>query len=125
MEMGGQARPFGWVESLELTEAPALLAGREFYFSSRNLIVGQNATGKTILTNIIAGIGKPSLLAKYARDRGLTGRIRWYDPNPHDLAFAAIDGRVSHELDGRRVPYVAKPYRTVLLSGDGSYGFKH
>ena len=26
---------------------------------------------------------------------------------------------MSHELDGRRVPYVAKPYRTVLLNGDG------
>jgi hypothetical protein len=25
---------------------------------------------------------------------------------------------VSHELDGRRVPYVAKPYRTVLLNTD-------
>ena len=95
-----------------------MLTGREFYFRSRNLIVGQNATGKTILTNIIAGIGKPGLLARYARDRGLSGRIRWYDPQPHDLAFAAIDGRVTQELDGRRVPYVARPYRTVLLPGD-------
>jgi hypothetical protein len=46
LEMGGHARPFGWVESLKITEAPALLADREFYFSPRNLIVGENATGK-------------------------------------------------------------------------------
>jgi hypothetical protein len=43
--------------------------------------------------------------------------VRWYDPQPHELNFHARDGIVAHELDGRRVPYVAKPYRTVLLGG--------
>jgi hypothetical protein len=49
----------------------------------------------------------------------LAGSVRWYDPRPHQLSFRAADGHVAHDLDGHSVPYVAKPYRTVLL--DGSY----
>jgi hypothetical protein len=32
MELGGHPRPFGWIESLTFTEAPAKLAGRQFVF---------------------------------------------------------------------------------------------
>lgn len=120
MELGGHPRPFGWIESLTFTDASAKLAGRQFFFGPRNIIVGHNGSGKTILTKTIAGIGKPHYLAHHSRDRLLTGSVRWHDPLPHELSFRARDGRVQHELDGRSVPYVAKPYRTVLLNDPGS-----
>ncbi len=44
--------------------------------------------------------------------------VKWFDPNNHDVATSGRAGEVSHILDGRAVPYVARPYKTILLSLD-------
>ncbi|MGI5243122.1 hypothetical protein [Dactylosporangium sp. CA-139066] len=43
--------------------------------------------------------------------------VRWFDPLIHDVATKGRAGVVTHVLDGRPVPYVARPYKTILLTG--------
>jgi hypothetical protein len=41
----------------------------------------------------------------------------------HDVATSGRSGKVTHVLDGQPVPYVARPYKTILL--DGGTGRDH
>lgn len=115
LELGGQRQPFGWLESLKFSNGLGALSGQRVHLGARNLIIGPNSTGKTALLRIIAGIGKPDFLAQYALGGGFTVTVRWYDPQPHELTIEAKDGRILQLLDGRKVPYVARPYRTILV----------
>lgn len=49
--------------------------------------------------------------------------VRWFDPYTHNVATSGRSGSVTHVLDGRAVPYVARPYKTILLTGDWWYGY--
>ncbi|MBB4750056.1 hypothetical protein [Actinoplanes lobatus] len=44
--------------------------------------------------------------------------VKWFDPRTHDVSTRGRSGEVRHVLDGREVPYVARPYKTILLSLD-------
>jgi hypothetical protein len=41
--------------------------------------------------------------------------VRWFDPHTHDVVTSGRAGEVTHILDGTHVPYVARPYKTILL----------
>jgi len=41
--------------------------------------------------------------------------VRWFDPMTHDVVTKGRSGTVTHVLDGHFVPYVARPYKTILL----------
>src|SRR6266699_5209614 len=50
--------------------------------------------------------------------RNVDLEVRWFDPYTHDVATTGRSGNVTHILDGRPVPYVARPYKTILLNDD-------
>lgn len=108
---------FGLVESISVNSAAASLAGRKFELGMRNFITGPNASGKTILTKLIASVAYPDHVAKLSRTRDVDIEVRWFDPHTHDVATTGRSGNVTHVLDGRAVPYVARPYKTILLDG--------
>lgn len=108
----------GLVESISINSAPAAsLEGRTFDLGMRNIVIGPNASGKTILTRLIASVAYPDHVAEMSRRRDVDLAVRWFDPHIHNVATKGRAGDVTHILDGISVPYVARPYKTVLLEG--------
>lgn len=108
---------FGLVESISINSAPAAsLTGKKFELGMRNIIAGDNATGKTVLARLIASVAYPNYVAEMSRHRNVDIDVHWFDPLTHDVATIGRSGQVNHILDGRRVPYVARPYKTILLN---------
>ena len=109
---------FGLVESISVNSAPvSSLAGRKFELGMRNIITGPNASGKTVLARLIASVAYPDHVAEMSRNRNVDIEVRWFDPDTHDVATTGRSGNVTHVLDGLPVPYVARPYKTILLDG--------
>jgi ABC-type cobalamin/Fe3+-siderophores transport system ATPase subunit len=106
---------FGLVESISVNSAP-VLAGRKFELGMRNIITGPNESGKSTLTRLLASPAYPDHVAEMSRDRNVDIEVRWFDPYIHDLATAGRSGHVSHILDSLPVPYVARPYKTILIN---------
>ncbi|GAA0967933.1 hypothetical protein GCM10009555_012470 [Acrocarpospora macrocephala] len=88
-----------------------------FALGMRNVITGPNASGKSILTRLIASVAYPDHVAELSRYRDVDIEVRWFDPHTHDVATRGRLGDVTHILDRRAVPYVPRPYKTILLSG--------
>ncbi|MBQ0990699.1 hypothetical protein KBX08_11420 [Micromonospora sp. H61] len=116
---------YGLVELIRIDSAPASLAGRTFNLGMRNIITGPNASGKSVLTRLIASVSHPDHVAKMSRRQDVDIAVKWFDPNNHDVATSGRAGEVSHVLDGRSVPYVARPYKTILLSLDTGDSLEH
>lgn len=113
---GGALHHIGLVESISVNSAPApALEGRKFDLGMRNIIAGPNGSGKSILTRLIASVAYPDHVANMSQQRNVDMAVRWFDPNTHDVATRGRAGAVSHVLDGIAVPYVARPYKTILL----------
>jgi hypothetical protein len=108
---------FGLVESILVNSAPASLAGRKFELGMRNIITGPNGSGKTILTRLIASVADSDHVAELSQRQNVDIEVRWFDPLTRNVATSGRSGDVTHVLDGRRVPYVARPYKTILLDG--------
>ncbi len=109
---------FGLVESISVNSGPASLTGRKFELGMRNVITGPNASGKTVLARLIASVAYPDHVAEMSQRRNVDMEVRWFDPYTHDLATVGRSGNVTHVLDGQPVPYVARPYKTILLNGE-------
>ncbi|WP_406071935.1 hypothetical protein [Micromonospora sp. NBC_01638] len=107
---------YGLVESISINSAPAALSGRNFKLGMRNIIAGPNNSGKTMLARLIGSVANPHYVADISRRRDVDIAVRWFDPQTHKVATKGRGGEVSHILDGRPVPYVARPYKTVMLS---------
>ncbi|MEV4199433.1 hypothetical protein [Micromonospora globbae] len=107
---------YGLVESISVNSAPAALSGRKFQLGMRNIITGPNASGKTLLARLIGSVANPHHVAEISRDRDVDIAVRWFDPQTHHVATKGRHGEVSHILDGNPVPYVARPYKTIILS---------
>lgn len=108
---------FGLVESILVNSAPVLsLSGRKFELGMRNIITGPNASGKTVLARFIASVAYPDHVAELSRHRNVDLEVKWFDPYTHDLATSGRSGLVTHVLDRQPVPYVARPYKTIMIN---------
>lgn len=108
---------FGLVESITINSGPVPLAGRTFELDMRNVIIGPNDSGKTALARLIASIANPDHVADLSKTRDVDIAVRWFDPDVHEVLTCGRSGDVRQVLDGEPVPYVARPYKTILLSG--------
>ncbi|GHH42213.1 hypothetical protein [Lentzea cavernae] len=106
---------FGLVESISVNSGPGCLSGRTFELSMRNVISGPNGSGKTVLARLIDSVANPDQVAEMSRSRDVDIAVRWFDPATHEVATTGRSGDVRHVLDGQRVPYVARPYKTIML----------
>jgi hypothetical protein len=114
---GGALNHVGLVESISINSAPAAaLEGRTFELGMRNIVTGPIASGKSVLTRLIASVAYPDHVADMSRYRDADMGVRWFDPMTHDVSTKGRSGTVTHVLDGSLVPYVARPYKTILLN---------
>jgi predicted ATPase len=86
----------------------------------RNFITGPNESGKTILTKLVGSVAYPHLIAGMSQHTDVDMTVRWYDPQTCQLNMAGRSGNLRQVLDGREVPYVARPFKTIMPSMDGT-----
>jgi energy-coupling factor transporter ATP-binding protein EcfA2 len=86
-QQGRLPPPAGWFHKLRVDEAPPLKGGSDVYFGKNTLVFGENGSGKTILADMLAGLGKTERWSRYAddADRRLSFSIDYYDPEPRHV----------------------------------------
>lgn len=117
--LGQPTDRFGLVESIAVRSAPSQLNGREFGLSMRNLIVGPNNSGKSMLARLIASVSYPDHIVEMSRVREIDIAVRWFDPLAHHVTTRGRGGQIQTTLDGRAVRYVPRPFKTVHVPGEG------
>ncbi|MBT0774309.1 hypothetical protein KIH74_35525 [Kineosporia sp. J2-2] len=111
---------FGFVDRVNVRSAP-VLGSRQFELGMRNIITGPNGSGKTVLTSLIGSVARPDIMRSMARRADLSLKVKWFDPAPHEVENISVDGNIRQTYDGSRVPFVARPYKTIhIASADGS-----
>lgn len=119
LEQGGQAQPFGWVQTLEVVSHYILMPGM-LRLSRLNLLFGMNNSGKTKLLHLLRSLSSPHLLMEYPAD--LSCAITWFDP---ELRKALVDVRgrwLEYRVDDRRVALPPRPYRVLSLGSEAYRG---
>ena len=107
---------FGLVDTIAIHSAPASLSGRKFDFGMCNVITGPNGSGKTILSRLISSVANPDHVAEISARSDVDIAVRWFDPLTHEVHTSGRAGEVRHVLDGRQVPYVTRPFKTIHVS---------
>jgi hypothetical protein len=59
------------------------------------------------------GIARPELLLSYGKFNDMKLRVRWFDPDPHNVEILVRPEGIRQTLDGRAVPHIPRPFRTV------------
>lgn len=113
-QQGSLPPPTGWFHKLRVDEAPPLEDGSDVYFGKNTLVFGENGSGKTILADMLAGLGKTERWSRYADDarRRLRFSIDYYDPEHRHIetVVGPRGAAISTSVDGRAalpVPRVA------------------
>lgn len=122
LEMGGYARPIGWIQSLHVIDH-FLLTPSVVRFSRCNLIIGNNGSGKTVLLSLLQSISDPEALMGR---RGLepsprvSARVNWYDPQPRIAEIVAEGYSLVYRVDGVEAFFPPRPFRTISVCEPGS-----
>ncbi len=116
LELGGHARPIGWIQSLEVDEH-FLLSPCVIQFSRCNLIVGGNGYGKTLLVSLMESLLSPgaSELSAYGLKGRIAAKMNWYDPNPRSAEIDLTNDLLSYRVDGHEVFFPPQPCRMITL----------
>ncbi|MGC4938477.1 hypothetical protein [Kribbella sp. DT2] len=104
---------FGLVESITINSAP-VLSGSTFELGMLNFVIGANGTGKTVLGRLLRSVSDLNYVAHLSRSQEVDVAVKWFDPHSHEVSTSGRSGELRQTLDGRRVPYVARPYKTIM-----------
>jgi hypothetical protein len=73
-EHGAMLYPFGWVESLRITDAPVFKPDQRIVFTNANVIIGDNSVGKTTICDWLSSLKDSSKLRRWGAYPRLPGR---------------------------------------------------
>ncbi len=118
--LGVPVNNFGFVESVSAELVPGLTSGSHFPLGIHNVILGNNGSGKSQLTRLIASVSNPDLISSMAILSDVDVKVQWFDPLIQELTTRGRKGRLEHELNGYPVPYIARPYKTIRVAEESS-----
>ena len=117
-EVQGLYSPIGWIHQLTLLDNPLFVSGQTVRFAKLNLVFGDNATGKTALTEWLAGCFATEFLGRWVRNSTSAIRVRlsFLNPEVHhvDLHLDSAH-RVAYRIDGQNVSFNPMGLRIVWL----------
>lgn len=121
LEMGGYARPIGWIQSLDIVDH-FLLAPSVVRFSRCNLIIGNNGSGKTVLLSLLQSMSDPDILTRMRLEPSprINARVNWYDPQPRIAEILAEEHSLVFRVDGVEAFFPPRPFRTISVREPGS-----
>jgi len=133
-QQGSLPPPAGWFHRLQVAEAPPLIGTVDICLGKNTLILGPNGSGKTILADMVAGLGKVQRWSRYAdsETRRLAFAIDYFDPEPRhvDAVVGPTGSAISVSVDGKpalpipRVAVVHFLYDRFKRTGDDESGLK-
>jgi hypothetical protein len=103
-EQGEYSRPIGWVSSIELLKDPLLVTPSEVRLARKNVICGNNGSGKTTILELLHGVTSTRQITKRLQGAGeVSVRIKWFDPHPRTATIDAGNGYAVNDAAARRV----------------------
>lgn len=117
-ELQGLFTPVGWIHELKIRNSPIFKSDTLVRFGKLNLIVGNNATGKSALCEWLAGFAEMEVLERW-RNRSHKGYpidicMRYYNPDLRSLHML-IDkhGRIAYFENRTPIPLNPVPIKFV------------
>jgi hypothetical protein len=129
-EIQGLYSPIGWVHELTVYENPLFASGQKVRFAKLNLFFGGNETGKTALTEWIAGCFDCSYLACWSREgsRSIHVSLSFLNPEAHQIDLRVKEsGALQYHINGNEISFnpmglrIIRP-RELQFSGDDDLG---
>jgi hypothetical protein len=106
-EVQGLYTPIGWIHEVSIKQNPLFVSGQTFHLGKLTLLVGGNGTGKTALTEWIAGAFDGAHLARWCTPDSdhIAYRVSYLNPTPVNLEVRIGGDQSSILIDGRHEPF--------------------
>lgn len=117
-ERQGLYVPVGWIFDLVLRQAPIFRTDQVFRLAKLNLLVGSNMTGKTAISEWLAGFFDPSFLKRWLHQHvgNLNLEMTFLNPSSHHLKLEInAQNSLSYWIDDRQVPFNPTTLRIIRL----------
>ena len=113
LEHEGLYPPIGWLHELTVVQSPIFTTPQNVQLSKLNLIYGANETGKTAITEWIAGFFEPETMRRWLPAWGgdLTVRLAMLNPKLQNLTLTTRGRDLVYSIDGMAVPFIPVAFR--------------
>lgn len=119
-EQGNMTPQASWVQQVCVHSSPIFSPGSTLGLGKVTLITGLNGTGKSVLSQWIAGFGSPSFFEEWEvhpGHRGLDVSMKCLTSTGsyEQRVQVARTGDIRYGLNGQEVPVLPMPFRTLYL----------
>lgn len=119
-EQNGIYAPLGWFQQLTIENGPVFRPSTTLRLGKVTLIIGRNASGKTLLCKWFASICDPSFLSRWRfrrnEQQSIRMRVVYFDPIERTARLeVGPEGTVKYFVDDAEVPFYPYALRVVFL----------
>ncbi|MGE3403355.1 MAG: hypothetical protein AB7K63_12240, partial [Vicinamibacterales bacterium] len=117
-EQRGVSFSFGWLQAIVVEESPVFVPGSRLDLARTTVILGNNASGKTALCELLAGCSEISFLKRWSPlgKRGARTQVRFeaVSPLPFNWTVRVYQqSNIQFAVNGLPVPRLIVPYTFV------------
>jgi hypothetical protein len=113
--------PIGWIHELLMHENPIFTSTQRILFTKLNLLYGNNETGKTTLTNWLAGCFDSTFLNRWEKQR-IRVEVTFLNPDLQKIELrVGGDGSLKYGINGATVPFNPIGLRIIKIPQLFSY----
>jgi hypothetical protein len=117
-ERQGLYIPVGWIFELIIRKSPIFQNDQVLRLAKLNLLVGENMTGKTAISEWLAGFFDSSFLKRWLRQhvKDLNLEMTFLNPSSHHLHLEInAQNSLSYRIDEKQVPFNPTTLRIIRL----------
>jgi hypothetical protein len=123
-EHGAMLYPFGWVESLHIIDAPVFKPDQRIVLANANVVVGDNAVGKTTICEWLSSLKDSSKLSRWGAYPSWTRRtygdvhvaIDLRAPDRQHVRLDIQGGRSTFTLEKQKFPFCPIAYEVSIVA---------
>jgi hypothetical protein len=122
-EHGALLHPFGWIEALQIIDAPVFKPNQRIFFANANVITGENGVGKTAICEWLLSLKNLSKLRRWGAYpnwpdhiyHDVRVRIDLRAPEMRELFLDIKGGQPSFVLGSQRFPFCPIGYEVAMV----------